>query len=306
MTFVLADRVRETTLTTGTGTLALAGPVTDYRSFSAAIGDQNTCYYCVTLPDGGAWEVGIGTVTVLGGTLSRDAVLSSSYGGALVPLPSGEKEVFVVHPAGRTLYQDDVGIARIGAGANYLEVLADGEARLHGTARVYLDKKVYFNTAYRSHPINPPQNYEDGFATIDFDDSVEEEVFFKVHTPLDYDPGTDVIFHLGFFVDDVDQVIERAVRWGVEYKAIQHGQVVDFDAGASTSLATHAIPIKTADKELMSCDCLALLSANLPGEGILLVRLYRDATNVLDTHVGDVRLFGIHLHYVKDRLGEAF
>lgn len=306
MVFILADRVRETTLTTGVGLLTLAGAMSDYQSFAAAIGDQNSCYYCVTLPDGDEWEVGIGTVTVLGNTLSRDTVLSSSNSGAAVNFSAGTKEVFVVHPAGRMLYQDDVGIARIGVGANYLEVLADGEIRLHGTARVYDDYKVYFETAYRSHPINPPRNDEDNFATIDFDDSTEEELFFKIHTPLDADPSRKMYFHLDFFVDNVDQAVERAVRWGIEYKIIQHGQVVDFDAGTFTSLKTHAIPITTVDKEMMACEDLVLSAANYPGEGILLFRLYRDVTNVADTHNGDARLFGIHLHYAKDRLGVAF
>ena len=75
MTLVIKDRVKETTSTTGTGTLTLAGAVGGFDSF-AEIGDGNTTYYSCT--DGTDFEVGIGTYTASGTTLSRDSVLESS------------------------------------------------------------------------------------------------------------------------------------------------------------------------------------------------------------------------------------
>ena len=75
MAFVVKDRVKETTTTTGTGTLTLAGAVTGFDSF-AEIGDSNVTYYSCT--DGTDFEVGIGTYTLSGTTLSRDTVLESS------------------------------------------------------------------------------------------------------------------------------------------------------------------------------------------------------------------------------------
>jgi len=108
MTFVLADRVKETTDTVGTGTLSLNGPVTDFRAFTAAVGNNNTCYYCAELSGGDEWEVGIGTVRDGDpDTLERDTVLSSSNAGGKVPFSAGEKEVFVVYPAGRAVYRND-------------------------------------------------------------------------------------------------------------------------------------------------------------------------------------------------------
>ena len=75
MAFVIKDRVKETTTTTGTGTLTLAGALNGFDAFSE-IGDGNNTYYACA--DGTDFEVGIGTYTLSGTTLSRDTVLESS------------------------------------------------------------------------------------------------------------------------------------------------------------------------------------------------------------------------------------
>lgn len=103
MAFVLKDRVKETTTTTGTGTITLAGASTGFQGFSA-IGNANQTYY--TISGGSEWEVGIGTYTSAGTTLSRDTVLSSSNSGSLVNFSAGTKDVFVVYPASQGTPQD--------------------------------------------------------------------------------------------------------------------------------------------------------------------------------------------------------
>ena len=108
MALVLKDRVQETTTTTGTGTLTLAGAVTGFQSFSA-IGNGNTCYYAIS--GGSEWEVGIGTYTLSGTTLSRDTILASSNTGSVVTLSAGTKNVFVTYPAGKGIYLDASGNA---------------------------------------------------------------------------------------------------------------------------------------------------------------------------------------------------
>lgn len=96
---VFADRVKETTTTTGTGTVTLAGAATGYQSF-AAVGDGNQCHYCIQGQSGSSeWEVGIGTYTASGTTLSRQRVLGSSNSNALVNFSAGTKDVFVTFPA---------------------------------------------------------------------------------------------------------------------------------------------------------------------------------------------------------------
>jgi hypothetical protein len=98
MSFVIADRVRETTTTTGTGTLSLDGAVAGFQAFTA-VGNNNTTYY--TIQGTTEWEVGIGTY--LANKLSRDIVLSSSNSGSKVLLTAGTKDVFVTLPAEKTV-----------------------------------------------------------------------------------------------------------------------------------------------------------------------------------------------------------
>jgi hypothetical protein len=98
MSLVLADRVQETTTTTGSGTLTLDGAVTGFQAFSA-LGNGNTTYY--TIQGETQWEVGIGTYSA--NTLSRDTIISSSSGGAKLSLAAGSKTVFVTLPAEKTI-----------------------------------------------------------------------------------------------------------------------------------------------------------------------------------------------------------
>jgi hypothetical protein len=108
MALVLKDRVKETTTTTGTGTLTLAGASTGYQSFSA-IGDGNTCYYAISSSGSSEWEVGLGTYSSFSGTvLARTTILASSNSGSVVNLSAGTKDVYVVYPAGRSVYQDSL------------------------------------------------------------------------------------------------------------------------------------------------------------------------------------------------------
>ena len=102
MALVVKDRVKETTNTTGTGTLTLNGAADGFQSFSV-IGDGNTCYYAIV--SGTAWEVGIGTYTASGTTLSRDTVLESSNSGSLLTL-TGTSDVFVTYPAEKSGHKD--------------------------------------------------------------------------------------------------------------------------------------------------------------------------------------------------------
>ena len=103
MALVVKDRVQETTVTVGTIAIVLAGAVSGFQSFSV-IGDGNTTYYAIV--GGTEWEVGIGTYTLLGTTLSRDTILESSNGGTAVNFSVGTKNVFVTYPAEKSLYLD--------------------------------------------------------------------------------------------------------------------------------------------------------------------------------------------------------
>jgi hypothetical protein len=106
MAFVVKDRVKVTSTTTGTGTFTLgAAAGISFQDFSV-IGDGNTTSYTIVDPSTGAFEVGIGTYTASGTTLSRDEVLESSNAGSLVDFAAGLKEVFVAYPAERAVFTD--------------------------------------------------------------------------------------------------------------------------------------------------------------------------------------------------------
>jgi hypothetical protein len=110
MPLVLADRVKETTTTSGQGTITLAGAATGFQSFSV-IGNGNTTYYTIAGQGTNEWEVGVGTYTSSGTTLSRDTVLASSAGAPTkTNFSAGTKDVFVTYPAERSVYSDGTNI----------------------------------------------------------------------------------------------------------------------------------------------------------------------------------------------------
>ena len=98
MALVLKDRVVETTNVAGTGTASLLGAQDGYQAFSV-VGNGNTTYYTIADPVNFDWEVGIGTYTSSGNTLSRDTVLSSSNSGSLVSFGAGTKDIFLDLPS---------------------------------------------------------------------------------------------------------------------------------------------------------------------------------------------------------------
>jgi hypothetical protein len=108
MALVVKDRVQETTTTTGTGTITLAGAVSGFQSFSV-IGNTNTTYYAIVHQTLAEWEVGIGTYTSSGTTLSRATILASSNSGISVNFSAGSKNVFCTYPAGKSIYLDASG-----------------------------------------------------------------------------------------------------------------------------------------------------------------------------------------------------
>jgi hypothetical protein len=98
MALILADRVKENTTTTGTGTIVLGGAQTGYQSF-AVVGNGNTTYYTIADQTGPTWEVGIGTYYSGNVSLARTTILSSSNSGAVANFTAGTKDVFVTMPS---------------------------------------------------------------------------------------------------------------------------------------------------------------------------------------------------------------
>ena len=115
MAFVINDRVKETTTTTGTNPFALAGAVTGFETFGTGIGNSNTTYYAVTLPGSTEFEVGLGTLDGDSSDLTRTTVISSSNSDSAVDFSAGTKDVFCTIPASKMVFEDgsnDVTIGR--------------------------------------------------------------------------------------------------------------------------------------------------------------------------------------------------
>ena len=98
MATFLVDRVQETTAVTGTGSATLLGAVTGYQSF-ASVGNTNSTYYCIAPSVGTEWEIGLGTYSTTGPTLTRDTVYSNSLGTtAKINFSAGTKNIFIIAP----------------------------------------------------------------------------------------------------------------------------------------------------------------------------------------------------------------
>ena len=135
MALVINDRVKETSTTSGTGTLNLAGAVTGFDTFVSGIGDTNTTYYAIFEQGTANWEVGLGTVgDATPDTLARTTVISNSLGNTDKISFGGETaDVFCTMPATKTLYLDDSGVATAAAG---IGTSANNLVQLNGSAQL--------------------------------------------------------------------------------------------------------------------------------------------------------------------------
>tara|TARA_A100001015_G_scaffold280987_1_gene343778 strand:+ start:421 stop:1359 length:939 start_codon:yes stop_codon:yes gene_type:complete len=101
MAFILNDRVKETSTTTGTGAFTLGGAVSGFETFSAGIGGSNTTYYCIFRTGTTEFEIGFGTLNSGASTLTRTYIISSSNSDAAVDFGSGSKDVFCTVPGSK-------------------------------------------------------------------------------------------------------------------------------------------------------------------------------------------------------------
>ena len=129
MAFVVKDRVKQSTTTTGTSDLVLSGSVSGFQSFSNALADGDTTYYALFEVSTNEWEVGVGTWTESTTTLARTTVLASSNSGSKVSL-TAQAEVFITQPAGKAAFFDPSGD---------LTLVQDPTSNLQAATKQYVD-----------------------------------------------------------------------------------------------------------------------------------------------------------------------
>jgi len=125
MPFIIADRVRETSTTVGTGSIALGGAVLGFQTFDAVLDTGDTTFYVAADQGGPNWEVGIGTFTAPS-TLARTTILSSSNGGSIVNFGVGTKEVFISLPASKTNVEDQPNLIEVNSSSAALRITQTG------------------------------------------------------------------------------------------------------------------------------------------------------------------------------------
>lgn len=100
---IFYDRVKETSITTGSGTFTLDGAFTGFQSFSI-IGSGNACFYTCEMNSLGEWEIGSGYYEPNPSRLSRGSIIGSSQNNNIVNFSSGTKIIFLDHPAKASNY----------------------------------------------------------------------------------------------------------------------------------------------------------------------------------------------------------
>ena len=184
MALVLADRVKETTTTTGTATYTLSGAETGFESFGA-IGDGNKTYYCCS--DGTDFEVGIGTYTASGTTLARTVILQSSNSDSAVSWSSGSKNIFCTQPAEKAVFLDASGHIIASDGRNLTNVDA---ATLDG-----IDSGSFLRSDATDTKTSGNLHFSDNVkATFGDTSSPDLEIFHDGNSTLIDDRGTGSLF----------------------------------------------------------------------------------------------------------------
>jgi len=165
MALVIDDRVKETSTTTGTGTLDLSGAVSGFQTFVAGVGDGNTTYYAIVNRDADEWETGLGTVTDAStDTLARTTVIASSNSDSAVDFSAGTKDIFTTLPASKAVYEDassdvtlpndlilgsDSAVLKFGADSDTTLTHTDGTGlTLNSTNKLlFRDSALYINSS---------------------------------------------------------------------------------------------------------------------------------------------------------------
>lgn len=269
MAFVYKDRVRETSTTTGTGTLTLAGSVTGFQSF-AAIGNGNTCAYVIEGVDAtgapsGEWETGIGTYTSSGTTMARTTVLASSNSGSVVTLSAGTKHVYVTPIASRIVGKQSIYIP---AGAMVTRTTNGAAA---GTVETSTNKNI--------------------ISSMDFDTTTQQFVQFSIRMLKAWDLGT---ITADFTWSHAATTTNFGVVWALEAVALSDTDAGDAAFGTAQQIADTG---GTTNTRYITGTTPAITIAGSPAaQDWVLFQVKRVPADAADTMAINARLEGVTLY----------
>lgn len=277
MSFVTGDRVKETTTTTGTGTITLDGAVSQFQAFSDVASNLDTMHYAIVGQAGTEWEVGLCTWNT-GGSLTRSApnVLDGSSGAAtLVNFSAGTKDVFITIPSD-TLY---------GKQTVYVPASAMVSRATNGAASGSVETTT--NKVMLS--------------TLDFDSASDEFAQFSIQMPKSWDAGT---VTAQFVWSHPATTVNFEVRYFIQAVAFVDGDAADTAFGTAVG---HTSDVGgTTDDIYITPETAAITIANTPSKSDWVVfQVYRDVSDVGDTLAVDARLHGVSLIYTADASTDA-
>ena len=125
MALIVADRVKQISTTTGTGTISFSSTVNGFQTFANVCSTGDTCYYTIQEESGTDFEIGHGTFNA-SGQLERTNVLQSSNSDSAVSFGAGNKDVFITYPADKAVFQNYNGTITIPSTIDGRDLQTDG------------------------------------------------------------------------------------------------------------------------------------------------------------------------------------